>query len=44
MCFPVNMAKFLITNFSIEQLWWLLLVLRHFIWSVSVTLKFMKIV
>ena len=29
-CFPVNIAKFLRTAFSIEQLWWLLLELRHF--------------
>ena len=29
-CFPVNIAKFLRTAFYIEQLWWLLLELRHF--------------
>ena len=29
-CFPVNIAKFLRTAFSIEQLLWLLLELRHF--------------
>ena len=29
-CFPVNIAKFLRTAFSIEHLWWLLLELRHF--------------
>ena len=28
-CFPVNIVKFLRTAFSIEQLWWLLLELRH---------------
>ena len=28
-CFPVNIAKFLRTAFPIEQLWWLLLELRH---------------
>ena len=28
--FHVNIAKFLRTDFSIEQLWWLLLELRHF--------------
>ena len=28
-CFPVNIEKFLRTAFSIEQLWWLLLELRH---------------
>ena len=27
-CFPVNIAKFLRTAFSVEQLWWLLLELR----------------
>ena len=30
-CFPVNIAKFLKTAFSIEHLWWLLLELRHFL-------------
>ena len=30
MCFLVNVAKYLSTAFSIEQLWWLLLELRHF--------------
>ena len=30
-CFPVNIAKFLRTAFSIEHLWWLLLELRHFL-------------
>ena len=29
-CFPVNIAKFLRTAFSIEQLLWLLLELKHF--------------
>ena len=29
-CFPVNIAKYLRTAFSIEQLLWLLLELRHF--------------
>ena len=29
-CFPVNIAKFLSTAFSIAHLWWLLLELRHF--------------
>ena len=43
-CFPVNIAKFLITAFSIEQLWWLLLELRHFFSLRYITLKFMKIV
>ena len=28
-CFPMNIAKFLKTSFSIEQLWWLLLEFRH---------------
>ena len=28
-CFPVNIAKFLKTAFSIKQLWWLLLELRY---------------
>ena len=31
MCFLVNVAKYLSTAFSIEQLWWLLLELRHFL-------------
>ena len=33
-CFPVNFAKFLRTPFSIEHLWWLLLI-RHrlYIWT-----------
>ena len=43
-CFPVNIAKFLRTAFSIEQLWWLLLELRHFFSLWYITLKFMKIV
>ena len=43
-CFPVNIAKFLRTAFSIEQLWWLLLKLRHFFSLWHVTLKFIKIV
>ena len=30
-CVPVNIAKFLRTAFSIEQHWWLLLELRHFL-------------
>ena len=30
-CFPVNIAEFFRTAFSIEQLWWLLLELRHFL-------------
>ena len=30
-CFPVNIAKFLKTAFSIEHPWWLLLVLKHFL-------------
>ena len=30
-CFPVNIAKFLGTVFSIEHFWWLLLELRHFL-------------
>ena len=30
-CFPLNIAKFLKTAFSIEHLWWLLLELRHFL-------------
>ena len=29
-CFPVNIAKFLRTPFSIEHLWWLLLEFTHF--------------
>ena len=29
--FPVNIAKFLGTVFSIEHIWWLLLELRHFL-------------
>ena len=43
-CFPVNIAKFLKTAFSIEQLWWLLLELRHFFSLWYITLKFIKIV
>ena len=43
-CFPVNIAKFLRTAFSIEQLWWLFLELRHFFSLWYVTLKFMKVV
>ena len=42
--FPVNIAKFLTTAFSIEQLWWLLLELRYFFSLWYRTLKFMKIV
>ena len=30
-CFPMNIAKFLKTAFSVEHLWWLLLKLRHFL-------------
>ena len=41
--FPVNIAKFLKTAFSIEQLWWLLLELRHFFILWYITLKFMNI-
>ena len=41
----MNIANYLIkTAFSIEQLWWLLLVLRHFFSLWYITLKFMKIV
>ena len=43
-CFPMNIAKFLRTAFSAEQLWWLLLELRHFFSSWYIPLKFMKIV
>ena len=43
-CFPVNIAKFLTTAFSIEQLWWMLLELRYFFSLWYRTLKFMKIV
>ena len=43
-CFPVKIKKFLRTVFSIEQLWWLLLELRHFFNLWYITLKFMNIV
>ena len=43
-CFSVKIAKVLRTAFSIEQLWWLLLELRHFFSLWYITLKFMKIV
>ena len=43
-CFPVNIAKFLRTAFYIEQLWWLLLELRHFFSLWYITLKLMRIV
>ena len=30
-CFPLNIAKFLSTAFSIAHFWWLLVELRHFL-------------
>ena len=41
-CFPVNIAKFSRSGFSIEQLWWLPLELRHVFSVWYITLKLWK--
>ena len=45
-CFPVNIAKFLKTVFSIEHIWWLLPsgIETFFQFVIHATLKFLKIV